>query len=159
MRALDFDYDAVGNRTLRSSDTGSGVETALYLYPSTDNRLDTVDEPSGHDRGLTYDAAGNVIVDIRADGTYSYTYNQRGRMSSVSLNGVLQAEYVYNALGQQGEGRLGNLPGEGFSPERAAAPGRLVQDQVEIHCIHDYMGNRIDEYGLDLSLVAPPSPR
>ena len=53
-------------------------------------------------QAFTYDAAGNTTYDQRTavDG-YGYTYNDANRMSSVTKNGVVQAEYKYNALGQQ----------------------------------------------------------
>ena len=48
-------------------------------------------------------------------------------MSSMSINGTLQAEYVYNAQGQQ-------------------VIRRLIPSGQVIHSIYDLNGNRIAEY-------------
>jgi RHS repeat-associated protein len=47
-------------------------------------------------RTYTYDEAGNTL----SDGTRSFTYNNAGRMSSATNDGVTTT-YVYNALGQR----------------------------------------------------------
>jgi RHS repeat-associated protein len=59
-----------------------------------------------------------------------YTYDAAGRMATVSLNGVLQAEYQYSATGQQ-------------------VVRRLVPSNVTIHNVFDSAGNRIAEYQFD----------
>ena len=103
------------------------VLTDTYTYPLTSNRLESIAEAGGFNRAFTYDAAGNVTYDNRSGGGYGYTYNAAGRMDSFSINGVVQAEYVYNALGQQ-VGRT------------------ITQTGQTIHSIHDIDGNRIAEY-------------
>lgn len=50
---------------------------------------------------LTHDAAGNVTLDNRAGQAYGYTYNDAGRMESLSVGGTTKETYVYNALGHQ----------------------------------------------------------
>ena len=64
----------------------------------------------------------------RGTDTYVYAYNAANRMQSVTLNGVLQAEYEYNAQGQQVIRRVGGQT---------------------IHTVHDLDGNRIAEYDYD----------
>ncbi len=61
---------------------------------------------------------------------YGYNYDAANRMSSFAINGVIQAEYDYNALGQQ-------------------VIRRLTQAGQTIHSIHDRDGNRIAEYDYD----------
>lgn len=51
-------------------------------------------------------------------------------MDAFSINGTVQAEYLYNALGQQ-------------------VVRRLTQAGQTIHSIHDLDGNRIAEYDYD----------
>ncbi|MCK0097424.1 hypothetical protein MWU60_17745 [Yoonia sp. F2084L] len=65
------------------------------------NRLEEIVFSTGGLRQLTYDAAGNVTFDNRNGPGYSYNYDAANRMSSFAINGVIQAEYAYNALGQQ----------------------------------------------------------
>ena len=86
--------------------------------------------PGGHTRTFTYDAAGNTTYDNRSGGGYGYTYDALGRMASFAINGVVQAEYVYNAQGQQ-------------------VVRRLTQAQQTIHNVFDLDGNRIAEYLYD----------
>ena len=94
-------YDRVGNRTAQDLNPGSGLLTDSYTYPAANNRLQSVALGSGGTRSFTYDAAGNVTYDNRSGQGFGYTYDNAGRMASFSLNGVVQAEYAYNQLGQQ----------------------------------------------------------
>ena len=82
-------YDANGNR---SSINESGT---LYSYnnQANSNRLPSTAGPSA--RTYSYDAAGNVI----GDGTYSYGYDDRGRLVDVD-NAI---SYRHNGLGQRVE--------------------------------------------------------
>jgi YD repeat-containing protein len=80
--------------------------TDTYTYPTTNNRLQSIALGSGGIRSFTYDAAGNVTYDNRSGQGFGYTYDNAGRMASFSLNGVVQAEYAYNQLGQQITRRL-----------------------------------------------------
>ncbi len=73
---------------------------------------------------------GYVTYDNRSAGGYGYGYNAANRMASFALNGVVQAEYVYNAFGQQ-------------------VIRRLPQTGAVIHAVHDADGNRIAEYAYD----------
>ena len=126
---LDFTYDAVGNRASRAI-TGASTVTDIYSYPLTSNRLQSITLGAGGTRSLTYDTAGNVTTDNRNGPSYGYAYNAAGRMESMSLGGVIQAEYIYNALGQQVVRRLG-------------------QAGYRIHSVHDADGNRLAEYQID----------
>ena len=109
------------------------LQTDVYSYPSTSNRLSQILEAGGHTRTFTHDAAGNVTYDNRSGGGYGYAYNAAGRMKDFSINGVVQAEYLYNALGQQ-------------------VVRRLSQSGQTIHSVHDLDGNRIAEYDYDEAL-------
>ncbi|MFT5001569.1 MAG: YD repeat-containing protein, partial [Planctomycetota bacterium] len=121
-----YTYDPAHNRTtLISTPSGGSAGTDTYSYGTSDNRLVLVSESSSHQRAMTYDAAGNVTYDNRSGGGYGYTYNAAGRMASMSINGVTQAEYEYNALGQQ-------------------VVRRLTQAGQTIHSIYDLEGKRIE---------------
>ena len=110
--------------------TNTAVASDIYSYFATSNRLDQIAEASGHTRTFTDDAAGNVTYDNRSGGGYGYSYDAAGRMSEMSINGVVQAEYEYNALGQQ-------------------VVRRLTPTQQTIHNVFDLDGNRIAEYDHD----------
>jgi RHS repeat-associated protein len=85
---LGWTYDASGNRL---SQTGSSAST--FTPASTSNQLTSV--TGALPRTYGYDAAGNTT----GYSNNSFTYNQRGRVSSV--NGTSGAtSYIYSALGQ-----------------------------------------------------------
>lgn len=102
---LAYDYDSVGNRTSYSLDPGTGAVVDAYTYGATNNRLSVVNRTGQPARSFTFDAAGNTLQEVRTVGigsdTWAYAYNVHGRLVSVTLNGSLQAEYVYNFQGQQ----------------------------------------------------------
>ena len=84
----------------------------------------------GTARTFTHDAAGNVTYDSRTGQGYGYTYNAANRMESFSINGVVQAEYKYNYLGQQ-------------------AIRTLMQTGQVINSVYGPDGNRMAEFGYD----------
>ena len=107
--------------------TQSGFQTSDN-YLATDNRLASIS--GGSTRTFTHDAAGNVTYDNRSGTGYGYTYNAANRMESFSINGVVQAEYKYNYLGQQ-------------------AIRTLTQTGQVINSIYGPDGNRIAEFDFD----------
>ena len=121
---IAYTYDGVGNRLTKT--TGGVADT--YSYGLTDNRLASI--AGGTTRSFTHDAAGNTTYDNQSGTGYGYTYNAANRMDTMSINGTVQAEYLYNALGQQ-------------------VVRRLTQAGQTIHSIHDLDGNRIAEYDYD----------
>lgn len=123
-------YDGVGNRTEQSHDTGGGPVTDVYTYPGGSNRLQSIALGVGGSRGLTHDTMGNVTADSQSGQNYVYTYDAAGRMATVTLNSVLQAEYAYNFMGQQVRREL-------------SASGDVI------HAIHNTKGQRIAEYLFD----------
>ncbi|WP_227269858.1 RHS repeat-associated core domain-containing protein [Roseobacter weihaiensis] len=127
---IDYTYDAVGNRATRAITASATTVTDIYTYPLTSNRLESIAQGAGGGRVLTYDAAGNVTYDNQNGGGYGYAYNAAGRMESFAINGVVQAEYLYNAMGQQ-------------------VVRRLTQAGQTIHSVHDLDGNRLAEYDYD----------
>ena len=68
-----------------------------------------------------------MVYDDRSGTAYSYTYDEAGRMTSLSVNGTLTAQYLYNAAGQQ-------------------VVRRLPSETLEIRSIFGPSGNRIAEY-------------
>lgn len=127
---FDYGYDGVGNRTSLTSLISGTSTLDLYSYPPTSNRLQSIASGSSSMRTLTYDAAGNVTYDNRNGQGYGYTYDAANRMSSFAINGVVQAEYEYNYLGQQ-------------------VVRRLTQAGQTIHSVHDAAGQRVAEYLFD----------
>ena len=84
-----FTYDASGNRLSQG-----GTQTASFAIAPDSNRIVAT---AGYVYGqLSYDDAGNVTGDV----SRSFTYNNAGRMTSVT-NGAVTTSYAFNALGQR----------------------------------------------------------
>ncbi len=102
---LEFEYDAVSNRTKKVTTEGANTTTDTYSYSSTSNRLNQVASDDGTtiaNRTLQYDANGNIITDTKTDGTvHSLAYNNANRYSILTKNSTATAVYEYNALGQR----------------------------------------------------------
>ena len=84
-------YDANDNRTVFAV---NGANYNQTIKPGN-NQLDSSAGP-GPVKGNTFDLAGNLT----SDGTYTYTYSDRGRMSKASLGGG-SVNYLYNGLNQR----------------------------------------------------------
>ncbi len=83
-----FDYDANGNRTLLTEFGQSGT----YSYLAGSNRL--LDSTGPSTKTYSYDLSGNIT----SDGTYTYGYDDRGRLVDVDSGAV---SYVHNGQGQR----------------------------------------------------------
>jgi len=90
-----FTYDKVGNRLTRVL---NGT-TTNYTLATTSNRLTAVGGVS-----RTHDAAGNQT----ADGTSSFTYSDRGRMTGATTP-LGSVTYAVNALGQRVRKTVGTV--------------------------------------------------
>jgi len=96
---IDYEYDAVGNRTKRTVNPGDVVHD--YTYSTLNNRLATVIRP-GATRAFTYDAAGNVTIDAVGGGqpTHTLGYDKTGRLRTATV-GTVVTGYRLNALGER----------------------------------------------------------
>lgn len=88
LTAQDYTYDENGNReSLVQNST-----TYNYTITSNTNRLTNTTGPAA--KTLTYDASGNIT----ADGSHSYSYDDRGRLVGVDSGAVV---YEHNGQGQR----------------------------------------------------------
>ena len=117
-QASGYGYDATGNR----SSLTIGASTYAYTYATGKNRLTKTAGPAPV-RNFTYDAAGN----IKGDGTASFTYDARGRMSQATRSGNTTT-YAHNARG-----------------ERVRKSGPLVSSGTN-YFFYDEAGHLIGEY-------------
>ena len=115
-----FQYDLTGNRTQLTV----GTTVHGYTVAATSNRLTATAGPAPAQTNA-YDAAGN----LSSNGTASFTYSDRGRMSRATV-GANQINYLYNGLGQR-------VSKQG--PTALVASGRIV-------FVHDEAGRLIGEY-------------
>ncbi len=89
--SIQYSFDANGNR---ASKVISGTAYNNNVSPSSNQLIQTQDVEGV--ANIQYDAAGNVTN----DGTNSYTYSDRGRLSSVTVAGGV-VHYRYNGLEQR----------------------------------------------------------
>jgi YD repeat-containing protein len=87
-----FTYDSTGNRTSKTL----GAATSAYTYPTTNHRLTNV----ANQGSRIYDASGNTTL-VNTGAPVIYTYDDRGRMRTVTFNGALQRNYRYNGKGER----------------------------------------------------------
>ncbi len=93
-------YDATGNRLNDNVTLGASTTTRLATYPTSSNRLTSLNQNAATFRTYTHDAGGNITNDNRPGEAFVFNYNKRGRMASVTRNAVAYATYGYNALEQ-----------------------------------------------------------
>ncbi|GAB2865971.1 hypothetical protein GCM10027277_38480 [Pseudoduganella ginsengisoli] len=89
--SLSFGYDVSSNRTQLA--LGSRIYP-IRIAPAS-NRLQSAEGPLPA-KTYTYDASGNLV----SNGTFSFTYNARGRLSS-SKNSSGQTRYLYNGMDER----------------------------------------------------------
>ena len=103
--AIDYAYDAVGNRTslTRTGGTGaSSLQSASYAYDALSKRLLSV--AAGTTRTLTYTPAGQLSGDVNgpSGADLTHTYDDEGRLIETHDGaGTLIARYAYDAYGQR----------------------------------------------------------
>jgi RHS repeat-associated protein len=123
--AQTYTYDANGNRTRRDTEIATSppvTETQTLSYVAGTNQLGLHDG-----QHVQHDDAGHRTSD--AGGARVYGYNNAGRLSQFSENGILKASYRYNTAGQ-----------------RARKVRHLGEaDQVR-HYFYDLAGRLIGEY-------------
>lgn len=115
-----YSYDATGNRTAKIINATTYTNTVS----PTSNRLTQTQDVTGT-ANPSYDAAGNITN----DGANTYTYSDRGRMSSATT-GLGTISYAYNALEQ----RVSKTGPAGAVPTGAA------------YYVYDEAGNLLGEY-------------
>jgi hypothetical protein len=77
---------------------GGSASVDTYAYPVSSNRLSAIANPLPGTRSYGYDDAGNTTGELRS---LAVTGDPLGRLVTVGLDGSAQADYLYNALGQQ----------------------------------------------------------
>ncbi|WP_212722943.1 RHS repeat protein [Zooshikella ganghwensis] len=93
-----YQFDEVGNRTQRvwttKADASGNSQTKKQVlsYHDNSNRLNKLDNQT-----VSLDAMGNTLASRGANATY----DTRGRLSSMTVNGELRAKYTYNAIGER----------------------------------------------------------
>jgi len=89
--AIDFGYDATGNRT---SLTLNGTQTDTYSYEADTHHLVSI--RGSNPQVFNYDLVGNITT----RNAITQSFDDRGRLSQSTLGGVITT-YTYNALGQR----------------------------------------------------------
>ena len=121
-----YTYDADSNRT---SSALSGTTT--YHYAANGNQLSSLSGATTV--SYTYDADGHLT----SDGTRSWSYDDRGRMASVTVGGVT-TYYGINGLGQRIVKRGSGVPNGGLNEFVYDLQGHMLGE-------YDSSGNIIEE--------------
>ncbi len=103
--------------------------TRLSSYDGLSNRITGMTGNSAALRTYTYDSGGNTLTETRPGESFTYGYNARNRLASVTRNGASYASYGYNAF-------------ELMVSRTTAAPGGPIGT---VHYIHDSQGHLIAE--------------
>jgi len=93
-----FTYDAVANRTSKTISTLAdgdvqGDALTTYLYGDINNRLIQIDGVQ-----VGNDESGNLIND---NAKRQFSYDGQNRLKMVKVDGKIQAQFIYNVLGQR----------------------------------------------------------
>ena len=107
-----YQYDENGNRTKRSNRN--------YQYQANSNIL-----TKDGDVTITHDASGNTLNYL---GSRTFTYNDAGRMRTVTKSGTLKATYRYNAFGQRTRKEIPNKNSQVFHYDLA---GNLIMRSIQ----------------------------
>jgi len=125
--AYGYGYDNSGNRTSYEPGATNYTDTIA----SNSNWLMSTNGPSPN-RSNSYDADGHLT----ADGTYTYTYSDRGRLASVKASGNT-VNYLYNGL-EQRVIKIG--------------PSSVVPTGTQIY-VYDEASHLLGEYNNSLAVV------
>jgi len=117
---IDYDYDAVHNRTKKIEQNHTGVKEETYLYSHENNQLEEIitsgDVPRNV-RNFSYDENGQMQghkddqrQGFRGDekATQYFHYDSKNRLLASVKNNESWAEYTYNSLGQRVQKNIGD---------------------------------------------------
>ncbi|SDR49088.1 RHS repeat-associated core domain-containing protein [Rhizobiales bacterium GAS113] len=96
--SLTYSYDGVGNRTYETSTVGSTTSTKVTGYASSSNQMAQVTTDGTVTRSYGYDAAGNLTTDTHDGATWTYAYNNAGRLATATAGTSLKGSYSYDGL-------------------------------------------------------------
>ena len=117
----EYQYDAFGNRMRKASD---GIET-IYSYNEADQLISKREAES--ETTYTYDRRGN-ITGMCVDGNTSkrFVYGAANRLDKVIDSSGLVSEYIYDAAGQRVKELIGNVETE-YIVDHSKEYSNLVQ--------------------------------
>jgi RHS repeat-associated protein len=97
-----YTYTPTGLQDVVTFVDAFGVTTATYDYDydARNRQTKRTDTIGGESRSIryAYDAASNRTSVITASGTVNYTFDVRNRLDKVIENGIVTADYDYNAV-------------------------------------------------------------
>ena len=96
-RKVTYDYDGVGNRlSQKIEENGVTIKDLRSSYGSENRLLAVTDQVTGNEVArYVYDAAGNRVQKVAAEGTTFYSYDERNLLTSL-LTPQTYVSYEYN---------------------------------------------------------------
>ena len=163
-RTLQWEYDAVGNRTAMIYPDNRRVELA---YDAAD-RLQTLTDAQARAITWSYDALGYITQQVNPNNTQTnYTYDAAGRLTSLSnqgAGGVTLAAYAYtlDTVGnrtQTVEQRGAQTVTRDYAYDdlyRLTAARTDIGQNMEY--VYDPVGNRTRKHGMPEAVEKPAAP-
>ena len=138
---ISYQLDANGNRLSQTE----GAQTTNYSYVTQTNRLNTIDSTN-----LSYDAAGNIIVDSQGR---DLIYNDAGRLIEIQNSGQTLAEYRYGSDGL----RTHKITSSGTTIYHYDQFGSLVSETTDAGVpIRDYLW-QLDQPIAQIDVITNPT--
>lgn len=97
-RVSQYTYNLLGIRTSRTDALG---RVSSYSYDSW-LRLTQITYPDSSVQTFSYDPNDNLVGWVDSIGSWARSYDASNRLTSESLNGVVQVSYSYDAPGKRG---------------------------------------------------------
>lgn len=131
--SMSYGYDAVGNRTQRTDYNNAVTD---YAYDDL-NRLTTITYPDATSVTYGYDVLSRMTSATNANGTVTFSFDNRGRVTSTSDVFNQTVGYTYDANGNR---TAMTLNGSGSATYQHDALNRLTNlaDSTNLNFVHAY---------------------
>jgi RHS repeat-associated protein len=147
---IDYDYDAVGNRTERIIVDSLGTLTETYTYDTASNRLLSLSD-GATTQSFTYSTSGQIVSDDRGAGTdLGFVYDESDRLIQLQAGGVPDTDYRHNAFGERVAKELvgtSDITHFHYGPE-----GQLIGESDELG---DFQRSYIYLEGMPIAQIEP----
>jgi RHS repeat-associated protein len=140
-RHVEYVYDPVGNRQTMVEQNGSTTQTTAYAYNDFNQLLSLGPQGSPPTTTFDYDGNGNQKHKYAPDGTTTFTWDARDRLTQVDLPGDGTNIFGYDTQGLR------------VSMDDSQGQRRILLDGIEEYGEYDTSGGAVARYDHDPSRV------